>query len=261
MTKTVAIIQARIRSQRLPGKVLFELAGRPMIGLTIARARRCSTIDQVIVATGEGEENDALADVVESLSCTIFRGPEDDVLQRYASAAAVNDADVIVRLTGDCPLIDPAVIDLVVEKRSADSLDYSTNVHPPTWPDGLDVSVFTRKTLERANIEARLPSQREHVVPWMWAQSNLEGGSLLSAANVPCHQDFSQERWTVDDAADFRMVRRVAKRLGPEGMVNASWDEVRAALAEDGTIAAINADGVRDAGLAKSRVDDVTAAT
>lgn len=256
MTRTVAIIQARLRSQRLPGKVLFEVAGRPMIGLMIERVRPTPGLEAIVLATGDGSENDALAHVAADLGIAVFRGPEDDVLSRYAGAARAHAADVIVRLTGDCPLADPEIIDAVITTRADGDWDYCTNVHPPSWPDGLDVSVFTREALDRAHAEAQLPSEREHVVPWMWARSGLEGGSALRATNVPCPEDLSDHRWTVDDAADYLMLRALADALGPGRLITAGWRAILDTLHAEPRIAAIKAQGRRDAGLAKSRAAD-----
>src|SRR5690606_21487233 len=123
-------------------------------------------------------------------------GSEDDVLARYAGAAEAAAADVIVRLTGDCPFADPEVIDDLVAWRDREGLDYVTNVLPPTWPDGLDCSVFTRATLEAAAANAQLPSEREHVVPWMWVNSDVQGGGRLRAGNRAAPENLSSYRWT-----------------------------------------------------------------
>lgn len=256
MSKTVAIIQARIASTRLPGKVLYEIAGRSMIGLVFERLSRSKTINQAMLATGEGAENDALETVVRDLGYKVFRGAENDVLARYAGAAKQENADVIIRITADCPLLDPQVIDDVVTYRKDRSLDYCTNVIPPTWPDGLDVSAFTRETLEAANREANLHSEREHVVPWMWAQSPLEGGTLLSAANLPSEQDLSHHRWTVDEASDFRFIRALSRELGPDGIATCNYLDVLEVLEHNPNLADFNTGIVRDAGLAKSREED-----
>lgn len=252
MTGTVAIIQARLNSSRLPGKVLYELAGRPVLALLIERVRRIAGIDEIVVATGDTEHNSALIEIVSSLGISAFVGPEDDVLARYALAARQYEADVIVRLTGDCPFGDPEVIGTVISERENKSLDYCCNVLPPTWPDGLDVSVFTRESLEMAHKEARLPSEREHVVPWMWKQSTLEGGTRLRAGNVPCSEDLSEARWTLDTAADYRMLRAVVGALGSDAAVSAGWRDICDVLLRRPDIAEMNSETKRDAGLAKS---------
>ncbi len=258
--KTVAIIQARLGSTRLPGKVLFEVAGRSMIGLMIERLRRARTLDEIVLATGDGPMNNALGHAVAALGIPVFRGPEGDVLARFAGAAQAHGADVIVRLTGDCPLMDPEVVDLVVRTRAEGGYDYVTNVKPPTWPDGMDVSVFTREVLAAAQAEARLPSDREHVVPWMWRQSSLEGGTRLTAENVAADRDLSGFRWTVDEAPDFEFLSALAGELGPEGMVRAGYRDILGLLERRPDIQALNQGCVRDAGYAQSLAGD-TAAT
>lgn len=252
MSRTVAIIQARLNSSRLPGKVLYELAGRPVLALLIERVRRTPGIDEAVLATGDTPHNIALVEIVSSLGIPVVAGPEDDVLARFALAAREHRADIVVRLTGDCPFGDPAVIGTVIAERADKGFDYCTNVLPPTWPDGLDVSVFTRETLEMAHREATLPSEREHVVPWMWKHSILEGGARLRAGNVPCPEDLSADRWTLDDAADYRMLRALAAELGPDRVVTADWRDIRDILVRRPDIAAMNSEAVRDAGLAKS---------
>ncbi len=131
----------------------------------LERVQQCRNVDEIIIATGDGPENDALEHVVRSAGFGVFRGPEDDVLERYAQAAEQLKADVIVRLTGDCPLMDPVGVDSMIQQREEGEYDYCTNVLPPTWPDGMDISVFTKDILEAARIEAVRPSDREHVVP------------------------------------------------------------------------------------------------
>ena len=257
MSKTVAIVQARMSSTRLPGKVLYTIAGLSMISLIFKRLCLSKTIDSVILATGEGPANDALAVAAQDAGYLVYRGSEDDVLDRYAEAAHQENAEVIVRVTADCPLVDPAVIDRVVAYREAHDLDYCTNVYPPSWPDGLDVSVFTRKTLEAAHREATLRSEREHVVPWMWKQSPLEGGHRLSAANIACETDLSHHRWTVDETADYHFIKALATELGPHDIISSGYQEVLEAIERSPTLSAFNTKIPRDAGLAKSREEDL----
>ena len=226
-----------------------------MIGLLFERASRAACLDELLLATGEGPENDALAGVVRGLGFPVFRGSEQDVLSRYAGAARERDADVVVRLTGDCPFMDPAVIDLVAGARERAGADYATNVKPPTWPDGLDVSVFTRDILEAAHAEARLPSEREHVVTWMWKHTPLEGGTRYRAVNVPCPEDFSALRWTLDEAADYGLLRAILAALGP-GAATAGWRQVLDLVRTHPELSALNQDIQRDAGLAKSLAQD-----
>lgn len=252
---TVAIVQARLGSTRLPGKVLYELSGVPMIVFMLDRAARAKRLDSVVLATGEGAANDALAEVVVSAGFPVFRGSEEDVLSRYAGAAREHQADTVVRLTGDCPLMDPALVDELVEEQIKRGVDYATNVKPPTYPDGLDISVFTRSLLEAAHAEARLGSEREHVVPWMWKQTPLEGGDRYTAYNHAAATDRSGLRLTVDEGADYLFMRQVVDLLGSRAG-HANLSEILKILDNNPHLAAYNASIVRDEGYAKSLLKD-----
>lgn len=254
--RTVCIIQARMNSTRLPGKVLYELAGLPMISFMIERVKRTAGIDAIVLATGDGHENDALEAIGRCLGIQVFRGAEDDVLSRFLGAAKASDAEIVVRLTGDCPLADPDVISAVLNHRTEHSLDYCCNVKPPSWPDGLDVSAFTFETLSLAATEARLRSEREHVVPWMWKESSLEDGRRFQAGNMPAPYDMSAARWTVDDARDYLMLRSLAETMGNAGLLSAGWSEIMDCTNTFPHIAELNAGTTRDEGLARSRAAD-----
>lgn len=200
-SRTVALIQARMSSSRLPGKVLLPLQGLPMIVYMARRAARAGRVDQVVVVTSTDPSDTPLAEALAAAGIAHFRGSLDDVLARYAAAAEAFAAEVVVRLTGDCPLIDPAVIDAVVALRAASGADYASNVDPPTFPDGLDVECFTRRALERTHAEARRGSEREHVTSWM-----RTGASGLVRTNHRAVADFSSLRWTVDHRDDYEAV-------------------------------------------------------
>ena len=141
--KIIALVQARIGSTRLPGKVLKKIVNRPVIDLLLTRLSESKKIDQIVVATSKNTKDDTLKDVVESLGYDCFRGSEDDVLDRYYQAAKEAEADSVVRITGDCPLIDPAIVDEVIDRYRKNGVDYASNFTPPTFPDGLDTEVFT----------------------------------------------------------------------------------------------------------------------
>ena len=254
--KTVAIIQARIRSERLPGKVLYELGGKPLIAFMLERVRGTAGLDEIVIATGDDPANAVLAGLAGGLNVTVFQGSEKDVLSRFADAARHSQADRIIRLTGDCPFSDPAVIEALLHMQESQNLDYCCNVLPPTWPDGLDASVFTRDVLEQADREADLPSEREHVVPWMWKHCSLHGGERFKAANLSCDEDYSDERWTIDDPEDYLMFRALCEELGPAKLLAAGWREILSVMRDSPAIARINAGIGRDEGLAKSRAED-----
>jgi spore coat polysaccharide biosynthesis protein SpsF len=208
MSKTVALVQARMSSSRFPGKVLEDLAGLPLIVFMVERVRHARTLDEVVVVTSTDASDDPLEQALARRRIACFRGDLHDVLARYAAAAAREQASEIVRLTGDCPLIDPSIVDQVVTARRQAGADYASNIDPPTYPDGLDVEVFTGAALARAHNEARLPSEREHVTPWM-----RTAAAGLRRVNCQAIADFSSLRLTVDYPDDLRAVRAVVAQL------------------------------------------------
>jgi len=160
---TVALIQARMGSTRLPGKVLAELAGRPVLDWVVAAARAVPGVDRVAVATSDTDRDDPVAAWCADNGVSCHRGPEDDVLERFRGAAKAEEADTVMRLTADAPLLDPEVCGQVLLLLERTGADYASNVEPPCWPDGLDCEAFTFAALETAAREARRPSEREHV--------------------------------------------------------------------------------------------------
>src|SRR6266550_7423376 len=216
MTKTVAICQARMGSTRLPGKVLlplYDYTGQigTALGFVTWAADR-TQVDQVIVATSTLPQDDKIAEwcAVNGLDC--FRGSETDVLTRCHGAAQQYDADIIVRLTGDCPLLDPRVIDEVIQLRKMKDVMYATNTDPPTYPDGLDVEVFTREALEIANREATRLSDRDTVTRYM-----VRNRHRISAANLTCPlPDLVAERWVLDSPEDYKFIKEIINRISDE---------------------------------------------
>jgi spore coat polysaccharide biosynthesis protein SpsF len=204
MSSTIAFIQARMSSSRFPGKVLAELGGLPMIAFMVRRLRAARTLDEVVVVTSTDPSDDPLAAALSRHGVKHFRGDLNDVLQRYAAAAREYGAREVLRLTGDCPLIDPWIVDAVVESRRTSAADYASNIDPPTFPDGMDVEVFTREVLERAVREAREPSEREHVTLWMRADR-----AGLRRQNLVAISDLSSLRLTVDYPDDLAVVREI----------------------------------------------------
>ena len=168
MARTVAIVQARMGSRRLPGKVLALLGGSPVIWHVITRAAQGRTVDQVVVATSDQPGDDQISGWCEAEGLRCVRGPEADVLSRYALAAEASAADVVVRVTADCPLLSPAVLDLVVDARAAAGADYASNTLARGFPHGLDVECLTRAALDSAAAEALDPEEREHVTPFVY---------------------------------------------------------------------------------------------
>jgi glutamate-1-semialdehyde 2,1-aminomutase len=216
--KTVAIVQARMASTRLPNKVMSLATGVPLIEFLLARLSLAKSLTQIVVATSTDSRDDELVKHVELLGYPVFRGNEDDVLDRYYQTAMMFGADVIVRITGDCPLIDPFIIDDVVELFVESGVDYASNTSPPTYPDGLDTEVFTMNSLTIAHAEAITPAQREHVTPFI-----RESGRFRTT-NLKCASDLSHLRWTVDEPVDLEVVRNVFEHFAPRQDFN--WTEV-----------------------------------
>lgn len=237
--KIVAIIQARMGSTRLAGKVLLDLAGEPMLARVVNRSRRATTLDQVVIATTTEISDEAIVKLCGSRGWTWFRGSENDVLDRYFQAAKKHQAEVVVRITSDCPLIEPEIIDLTVREFLQDgTLDYVSNTLPPrTFPRGLDVEVMAFEALERAWQEDKNPTWREHVTPYIYRHP--QEFALKAVMN---EQDYSHMRWTVDTPKDLTFVRRVYDHFGHDRF---SWREVIALLEEHPEWLEINQDVVQ----------------
>lgn len=247
--RVLAIVQARLGSTRLPGKALAEIEGRPMLAHVLDRASAIPGVDGVVLATTVDSGDDPLVRFARTLGIPCVRGSEDDVLDRFRTTLHAYPAEVIVRVTSDCPLLDPRVSGLVVGEylRREGSVDYASNVHPPTYPDGLDTEVCSRAALETAWAEAKLPSEREHVTVYLWRNPRR-----FRLANVSHPEDFSALRWTVDTPADLAFVRAVYAHLHRPGMPPFGMDAVLALLAERPALRAINAGFRRNEGLGRS---------
>ncbi|MDF1827353.1 MAG: aminotransferase class III-fold pyridoxal phosphate-dependent enzyme [Legionellaceae bacterium] len=236
----VAIVQARMGSTRFPGKVMRPICGMPMIGLLLERLSLASMLNQIIVATSVNEENVTLTKYLGQSGHRFYCGSETDVLGRYYEAAQYTMADVIVRITGDCPLIDPEIVDVVIKKFIESDVDYASNISPPTYPDGLDVEVFNFHSLEKAYLESKLPKHREHVT------SFLRESDDVSSANYFCEVDYSHERWTVDEAKDFEVVRAVFEKFHPQK--DFGWREILDLRQSEPKLFEANSDLIRNDG-------------
>jgi len=205
----LAVLQARMSSSRLPGKVMQDLAGAPMILRQIERVRRASRIDRLVVATSTDASDDPLAELLEAAGTDVHRGPLDDVLERFVGALDAYPADHVVRLTGDCPLSDPNVIDATIARHLETRADYTNNrAEPVGFPKGQDVEVFTAETLRRAHAEAATPEEHEHVT---WGIRQAPQRYRLERLNPPV--DEGEVRWTVDRPDDLEFVRAVFEAL------------------------------------------------
>lgn len=235
---TVALIQARMNSSRLPGKVMLDIAGKPMLAHVIERTRRAKTVDQVAVATTVDPSDDAIEDYCREHNIPVYRGSQFDVLDRFYQAAKKLGAERIVRITADCPAIDPAVVDQVVEAFIRSGADFACNRLPPpwkrTWPIGLDTEVCSFAGLKRAWKEAQLDYEREHVMPYFY---DVEG--RFKVVVVDHEPDYGAQRWTVDTPEDLKLVREIFDRLG--GNDEFTWLDVLALVERSPQLAQINA--------------------
>jgi spore coat polysaccharide biosynthesis protein SpsF len=210
-------------STRLPGKVMLPLLGEPLLTRVMRRAARAHTLDKVVVATTTLDDDDAIVALAEREGWPVVRGSENDLLDRYLTAARAHDAEVIVRITSDCPLIDPDVIDATVSAFHAADVDYASNtLEPPTYPRGLDVEVVARAALEQAGREDADPAWREHATPYIYRHPELF--RILRVAN---ETDRSDQRWTVDTPGDLALVRNIYEALGSDAF---GWHEALAVV-------------------------------
>ncbi len=243
-TPVVAIIQARMESTRFPGKVMAEIQGRPMIRHVVDRLRRTTSVDLVVVAISDREADDVLADYCATHAIECFRGSAEDVLDRFYQAAMRYGAGTVTRITGDCPLVDPRVVDRVVETFHRTDYQYVANTLRCTYPDGLDVEVFSVDALAQAWRDARLPAEREHVTPYIRTSGrfrvhNVENDMDLSARDL---------RWTVDRLADLEFVRAVYARLGSEGQPPFGMAEILELIEKEPSLLEANRGIVRNEG-------------
>lgn len=228
MTKTLGIVQARMSSTRLPGKAMIDLGGMPSISWVVRALHEAAGVDQVMVATTTLSADDPIASWASMNGVSVYRGSEDDVLSRYQGAAKAANADIIIRTTGDCPLIDPAIIGQVIQLRKMRNIHYATNTDPGLYPDGQDVEVFTRDTLEMSHREAVRPSDRECVTRFM-----VRNRHRFYAANLDCPlPGLHAERWVLDSPEDLKFIQEIVKRLGPIKHASSYLDILRILDAE-----------------------------
>lgn len=244
----LAILQARMSSSRLPGKVLKELCGKPMLVHQIARLTRAKSIDRILIATSTDASDDKVDEVGRKIGVSVFRGNLSDVLDRYYQAAKLfSEVKHVVRVTGDCPLLDSQVLDDVVAMHLSGDYDYTSNTLAPTFPDGLDVEVMKIDVLRKAWEKASSQTEREHVSYYIYNHpEQFRLGSFKGKV------DYSSLRWTVDEAEDFAFIEAVYTQLYPRYGNDFSWKRVLQLLKEMPELVKINQGFMRNAGLIKS---------
>ena len=216
--KIVALVQARMGSTRLPGKVLKSIVNKPMIELLLARLSQSSELDEIVIAASEEVQNDKLQSTVESLGYQCTRGSEKDVLNRFYESAKLVGADVIVRITGDCPLIDSVLVNKCIQGYKETNVDYFSNINPATYPDGLDIEVMSFESIERANNETDSEFDREHVTSYIRNSDSFSKSSMQHA------EDLSNQRWSVDEPEDLVVVTNIFEHFSPD--IFFDWKQV-----------------------------------
>ena len=248
MIKVAAIIQARMSSTRLPGKVLLPLAGKPVIQHIVDRLKLCRSVRDIVVATSVDSSDDILAQFCTSQNINIFRGPLDDVLTRYAEAAFEYKADYVVRITADCPVIDPIIVDAIVTCALCGQYDlFSLG---GSFPDGLDCSVFSVNALATASRLAKLKSEREHVGPFV--EKNPE---LFKIGHIELLKDLGHHRWTLDEPDDYKVLELIYNNLYGEQNIFLTKD-ILDLFDRHPDLLDINTHIIRNAGYAKSLKED-----
>jgi spore coat polysaccharide biosynthesis protein SpsF (cytidylyltransferase family) len=249
--KTILITQARTGSTRLPGKVIKEIGGKSLLQIHLDRLVNCKNVSEIIVATTVNEEDNVIFDKAIEWGYSASRGSESDVLDRFYQAVKDKSADWIVRVTSDCPLIDPELVDDVIRFAQDNNTDYCSNGFVENFPDGQDVEVFKFSALETAWKNAVLMSEREHVTPYIRNNSDFNNGNLFKAINFACDSDFSKIRMTVDEQRDFDLVEILIYQLGTEK----TWLTYTNFIIEN-DLTKINDQIIRNEGLIKSLKND-----
>lgn len=250
-TKITAIIQARLGSTRLPGKTLVEVNGRSLLGHLVRRLAVSKCVDEIVIATTTHKRDDAIVKFAKDNNITFYRGSEEDVLDRFYKTCLEFNVETVVRVTPDCPILDPQVVDIVISKYMEGNYDYVSNTIMPTFPDGLDTEIFSFRALERAWDEATLPSEREHVTAYI-----VKHPEKFRLFNVKKEgEDLSYLRWTVDTEKDLEFVKQIFLNYqGKEEIF--CMKEVIEILNMLPNIAKINAGITRNEGYLKSLQKD-----
>lgn len=249
--KTILVTQARSGSTRLPGKILKEVGEKSLLQIHLERLSKCLKVSQIIVATTDKEEDLIIHDNVIEWGFNSERGSESDVLDRFYQAVKDKNPDWIVRVTSDCPLLDPALVDQVITFVQEKNKDYGSNGFIEHFPDGQDVEVFKFSALERAWKNAKMQSEREHVTPYIRNNSDYFGADIFTAINYPCESDFSKIRMTVDEPRDFDLIELIINKLG----MDKTWLEYTNYIIEN-NLTKMNNQIIRNEGLLKSLKED-----
>lgn len=246
--KILAITQARIGSTRFPEKILKTIQGQSLLEIHLKRILQSKMITKLKVATTTETDSDKIVVIAKNLGVDAFKGSVDNVLDRFYQTALPEKPDWVVRLTSDCPLIDPIEIDNVIHFAIENDLDYASNTLNPTFPDGIDVEVFKFQALKIAYSEANLKSEMEHVTPYIWKNSSYKGGALFKSDCFLNNEDFSEHRITVDTIDDFELIKQLVLSFG----TNLTWREYIHFIIENPNLMKLNNFNKRNEGYLKS---------
>ena len=249
--KTSLITQARSGSTRLPGKILKKINDESLLEIHLKRLNKCKNVSKIIVATTDKPEDKVIYDYAIDRGFNSFRGSESDVLDRFYQAVKHEKPDWIVRVTSDCPLIDPILVDKLINFAHSNNIDYCSNILIENFPDGQDIEVFKYSALEIAWTNAKLFSEREHVTPYIRNNSDFKGASLFTALNYPCNSNYSMIRMTVDESRDFDLIKILINDLGTDK----TWFEYTNHIIKN-DLNRINNSIIRNEGLLKSLKND-----
>jgi len=249
--ETLLITQARTGSSRLPGKVLKTVDGKTLLQIHLERLKKCQMVNDIIVATTLEKYDEPIATMAKEWGFHTYRGSEEDVLDRFYQAAKPFKPNWIVRVTSDCPLLDPDLVDKIIEFSHQHEADYVSNNFETHFPHGQDVEVFTFKTLERAWKETNKLTEREHVTPYLRNNSDLKGGSLFKALNYPIEHNYGGIRMTIDEEEDYELIKILVQDLGS----NKSWKEYADYMVNK-SLTTINCQYKRNEGYLKSLEKD-----
>ena len=213
MTKIVTVIQARSGSSRLPGKVMMDVLGKPLLIRMVERVQRAKLAGPIVIATTTEPGDDIIEKLCESEGLLCYRGSRDDLLDRHYRAGKMHNADAVVKIPSDCPLIDPKVIDKVLQYYLDNDFDFVSNLHPATYPDGNDVEIMSWKTIEKAWQKATRNMEREHTTPYIWENPDqFKIGNVVWETSL----DYSMtDRWTIDYPEDFTFIKTIYEQLYP----------------------------------------------
>lgn len=212
----ILVTQARIGSSRLPGKVLKKIGNKTLLDIHLERIKKSKLLDEIIVATTIEERSQKIVEIADNQDVGYYKGSIDNVLDRFYQSVTAKKPDWVVRVTSDCPLLDPDVIDLVISMALKNDVDYCSNILVEDFPDGQDVEVFKFSALKKAWEEATLDIDKEHVTPYIRRNSSFKGGDIFSSIDVPCFKNFNHIRMTVDEPKDFEVISWIINQVGTE---------------------------------------------